>query len=440
MSTSTATKTKSTFGRTAVAASTLSLLVGGAALNALPAQAATSQEILNVAAAEVGTSEGSARANSYGAAVGRTDSTSSYSWCATFVSWVSQQSNATSFRSAAVGDWVRAARAGSNGLSVDTSPHAGDIVAYDWDGNGDFAYPQRHIGFVESVSGSALTTIEGNTSGSGADGVYRKSRSTAAGYNTLFIKVATNAASTPPPAVINANPGADSVGWTAFRNNALEYHLDNGPLAGGRSFATPSNAVLNTGDWDGDGKTSVGWSAFRNNALEYHLDNGPLAGGRTFTGAPSNSYVITGDWDGDGKTSLGWAAYRNNALEYHLDNGPLAGGRSFTDAPSNSVILTGDWDGDGKTSIGWSSFRNNALEYHVDNGPLAGGRTFTGAPADSKLITGDWDNDGKTSAGWSVFRNNALEYHVDSGPLAGGRVFTGIPAGSSVIVGDWDND
>ncbi|MCY3034548.1 CHAP domain-containing protein [Aerococcus urinae] len=39
-------------------------------------------------------------------------------------------------------------------------PQAGDIVCFDWDGGG-FA---DHIGFVEAVTGSTITTIEGNAS------------------------------------------------------------------------------------------------------------------------------------------------------------------------------------------------------------------------------------------------------------------------------------
>ncbi|MCY3036241.1 CHAP domain-containing protein [Aerococcus urinae] len=39
-------------------------------------------------------------------------------------------------------------------------PQAGDIICFDWDGGG-FA---DHIGFVEAVTGSTITTIEGNAS------------------------------------------------------------------------------------------------------------------------------------------------------------------------------------------------------------------------------------------------------------------------------------
>jgi len=147
--------------------------------------------MLNVAAAEVGTIEGSTRANSYGAAVGLSLSTSNYAWCATFVSWVAKQTGATSYRNSYVVGWVRQARAGAYGLSVTSSPRPGDIVAFDWNGGLDFNDGKEHIGIVRSVNGSSFTTVEGNTGkpGGGPDGVWIKDRGTGQGYDVLFIRV-----------------------------------------------------------------------------------------------------------------------------------------------------------------------------------------------------------------------------------------------------------
>ncbi|MFF7072026.1 peptidoglycan-binding protein [Streptomyces pseudovenezuelae] len=149
-------------------------------------------KILDVAAAEAGTVEGSARANSYGSAVGLSLSTSDYAWCATFVSWVAKQTGASSYRNSYVSGWVKQARAGNYHLSVTTDPQPGDIVAFDWDGGSDFTGGNEHIGIVRTVSGgSSFTTVEGNTSNpnGGSDGVYVKSRATNSGYDVVFIRV-----------------------------------------------------------------------------------------------------------------------------------------------------------------------------------------------------------------------------------------------------------
>ena len=147
--------------------------------------------ILDVAAAEVGTVEGSARANGYGASVGLSLSTGNYAWCAAFVSWVAERTGATSYRSSYVSGWVRQAQAGNYHLSVTASPQPGDIVAFDWNGGNDFTGGHEHIGVVRTVGGSSFTTVEGNTGNpnGGKDGVYVKSRGTNSGYDVLFIRV-----------------------------------------------------------------------------------------------------------------------------------------------------------------------------------------------------------------------------------------------------------
>jgi peptidoglycan hydrolase-like protein with peptidoglycan-binding domain len=149
--------------------------------------------MLPVAQAEVGTVEGSARANSYGSSVGLSLSTNNYAWCAVFVSWVAKQTGATSYRNSFVSGWVSKARAGSYHLSVVSTPRPGDIVAFDWNGGSNFTGGSEHIGIVRTTTSSThtFTTVEGNTGNpnGGKDGVYVKTRGTGRGYDVVFIRV-----------------------------------------------------------------------------------------------------------------------------------------------------------------------------------------------------------------------------------------------------------
>jgi hypothetical protein len=174
---------------------------------AAPAYAVTASDVVATAKHEVGTTEGSARADSYGAAVDVDTSTYDYAWCATFVSWVMERTGATGYRSASVGDWVAMAAAGDYGLSVTDTPRPGDLVAFDWDGNGDFASPSRHIGVVKSApEDGSFTTIEGNTTlPSGGEGVAKRARTTVGGYSTLFIRIDVGSSSA-RPRVVNPDP------------------------------------------------------------------------------------------------------------------------------------------------------------------------------------------------------------------------------------------
>ena len=198
------------------------LLAGAIALSsgtgvvavANPAHAAPVADVVATAADEIGTPEGSERADSYGAAVGVYGSTHDYAWCAAFVSWVMKRTGATGYRSASVGDWIAMAEADHYGLSITGTPRAGDLVAFDWDGNGDYAYPNRHIGLVKSVSSDgAFTTIEGNTAlPSGGQGVGKRTRSADDGYSTLFIRIDVHSRSAHSLTAINSDPGRDGAG------------------------------------------------------------------------------------------------------------------------------------------------------------------------------------------------------------------------------------
>jgi len=119
-------------------------------------------------------------------------------YCAAFVCWVIAEAERRGCkvgpkpRDAAVRNIVSWAKRPGNGAMVflagprDRTPRAGDLVYWRFNSQ----HP-NHIGIVESVSGTAIHTIEANTDGSGSregDGVYRKRRTIAAAAG--FIRLA----------------------------------------------------------------------------------------------------------------------------------------------------------------------------------------------------------------------------------------------------------
>ncbi|RZS39233.1 CHAP domain-containing protein [Herbihabitans rhizosphaerae] len=114
------------------------------------------------------------------------------SWCAAFVSWVvNHKAHVTTYKSAAVGDWVNTAKADGSNLNRVSTPRAGDLIAFDWDGNGDYAYPNRHIGIVDHVDrDGVIHTIEGNWGPAGDGWVHRDTHNPAtARYHMLYIRI-----------------------------------------------------------------------------------------------------------------------------------------------------------------------------------------------------------------------------------------------------------
>lgn len=93
-------------------------------------------------------------------------------WCDAFVTVVADRAGATSLigRECGVERHKSIFKQKNIWLGL-VKPKAGDIVIWRWDGNRNgFA---NHIGFVESVSGNTITTIEGNTIKGGVSQVGR---------------------------------------------------------------------------------------------------------------------------------------------------------------------------------------------------------------------------------------------------------------------------
>jgi hypothetical protein len=136
--------------------------------------------VLDVARGQIGYHEAGDGSNRYGAAYGM----DRVAWCAEFAWWCFTQAGAgalipkTAYTPTMASWYQQQGRA-------DRTPRPGDVVFYNWPGDGVDRI--QHVGIVEAVAANGtLTTIEGNTtSGSGgnqSDGgwVARRSRSQSA--------------------------------------------------------------------------------------------------------------------------------------------------------------------------------------------------------------------------------------------------------------------
>lgn len=132
---------------------------------------ATASKVVSIAAGQVGYKEGRNNSNKYGAAYGMNN----VSWCMEFIWWCFKQAGMDFYKTASCTACYK--HYASRAVSKD-SLRKGDIVFFDWDHSGDC----DHVGIVESVGSSRITTIEGNTSSgnsgsqSNGDGVYRRYR------------------------------------------------------------------------------------------------------------------------------------------------------------------------------------------------------------------------------------------------------------------------
>lgn len=142
---------------------------------------ARASDVVRVAVAEVGVTESPANSNRvkyndwY---YGRQVRGAAYPWCAAFVSWVLAQAGAGHLAARSASCPVIKSDAQRRGIyhSGSAGIAAGDLVLYQFDRDAD----PDHIGIVESVSGSSIVAIEGNTSLTSNDNggaVMRRARS-----------------------------------------------------------------------------------------------------------------------------------------------------------------------------------------------------------------------------------------------------------------------
>lgn len=116
-------------------------------------------------------------------------------WCAMAVSYWFELGNTAGSPSFQQGERyhycptiVDDARAGRHGLTVTSSPVAGDLCVYDWDGGGF-----DHVGLYEQGTSFSWSAIEGNTSvGNDSNGgaVMRRERAFNEAFEVVFVRVA----------------------------------------------------------------------------------------------------------------------------------------------------------------------------------------------------------------------------------------------------------
>ena len=138
---------------------------------------ATVSELLDIARRQIGTRESPPNSNNVRYNTwyyGREVSGAAYPWCMVFAQWVFDQAKVKlPIRTASCGALMRSAQ--SAGCWVTKGYQPGDVVIYDFPGGAK----TDHCGIVESVDGSYISAIEGNTSSaSDADGgaVERRAR------------------------------------------------------------------------------------------------------------------------------------------------------------------------------------------------------------------------------------------------------------------------
>ncbi|MFG1945414.1 hypothetical protein [Nonomuraea sp. NPDC048826] len=248
--------------------------------------------------------------------------------------------------------------------------------------------------------------------------------------------------------------GKDSTGY--YNPADGTYHLRDalGEGASNRAWDTAletiPDAVVVTGDWNGDGKDSTG---FYNPAdgtfhLRNTLDDGASnAAWDTGIETIPDAKIVTGDWNGDGKDSTGYFNPADGT--FHLRNAHSDGSSDYAwdtglETIPDAVVLIGDWNGDGKDTTGYYDPADGTFHLQDGLGHTTSSKAWdTGIETipNAKIVTGDWDGDGKDSTGY--FNPADGTFHLrdshDDGPSdhAWGTGLETLP-GAVILIGDWN--
>ena len=142
----------------------------------------TASKLLEIARTEIGTREANGANNvKYNSAYyGGTVRGDKFEWCVVFVWWCFREANALDLfcygKKTASTSYVKNAYAREKDFYTDpTEFRSGDLAIFDWSGK---QKDTVHIGIIDEIDVEAgyVYTIEGNTSGDGGEGVYRKKR------------------------------------------------------------------------------------------------------------------------------------------------------------------------------------------------------------------------------------------------------------------------
>ena len=142
----------------------------------------TSEEILSVAAREIGYHEGANKHNKYGEWYGM----DCCAWCLIFVQWVYHNAGMDlPYKTASCGDLLNWYKRNQPDC-ISRYPIPGSIVIFDFPGT---AYTTDHTGLFVKMEGGKITTIDGNTSNeSEGNGGWVQQRTRPLSYaNPVFI-------------------------------------------------------------------------------------------------------------------------------------------------------------------------------------------------------------------------------------------------------------
>ncbi|TAL35972.1 MAG: hypothetical protein EPN93_09235 [Spirochaetes bacterium] len=322
----------------------------------------------------------------------------------------------------------------------------------DWEGDDTLAYD----GYYETIAHSLVNGRKLVTADFDGDGV-------------------TDAMSYSENTYSSGGDPETSTYWTRFEG--FRWHINDMPVFGSLHFNHYSNGtiaqnmgddgVIETGDWNADGRTDLLWYNTATGQNVWFINQGISGSTLVFTVVDdlvsrnivhkNGGAVIQGDWNGDGLTDIMWFNRGSGSNYWYLNKW---NGTSLVFAQINpldpisreainddGVLYAGDWNGDGLTDVMWIQNWSGKNRWYINRGlaPASNGISFDSSPNpisggiidDGGFYIVDWNGDGLTDAVWygKVNHTYYTRWFVNKGMHSSGISFDFYsgPNGGAVI-------
>jgi RHS repeat-associated protein len=215
-----------------------------------------------------------------------------------------------------------------------------------------------------------------------------------------------------------------------------------------------SDGPIKTGDFNGDGKTDIMMWRGANNDWTVNLSTRSGFISQEWQGMfGSDGPIQTGDFNGDGRTDVMMWRGANNDWTVNISTGSGFISQEWhgmygSDAlDSGKSILTGDFNGDGKTDVLMWRSANNDWTVNLSTGIGFIPQEWQGMyGSDGPIKTGDFNGDGKTDVMMWRGTNNDWTVNLSTGSSFVPQEWHGmygsdaLDSGKSILTGDFNND
>jgi serralysin len=258
-------------------------------------------------------------------------------------------------------------------------------------------------------------------------------------------------------------PTATSAGPTVLYSDNVFYFDTDGTGAGAAvaianvggvsanylGVATPTmagGAVLQTGDFNGDGTTDILWEQGNHQVSQWLMQANGIMSQTALgsTGSGEWDAIATGDFDNDGHTDILWGnANTGDVIQWLMgNNGPTSQTLLGNASGGWSVFSTADYTGDGKTDFIWQRSSDGLLIEWTMNGSSIATQAVLGSSSGgwSVVSTGDFNGDGANDLIWEGPSGQVIEWLMGAGGVASQSAIGSAQGWSVIASGDFNGD